>query len=85
MDFLKEMKERIKRKIYKPKTMRDISSPETIKKAEEFTKMIKNGTIKNRHVNLYNLDNEFTDALNEMRGKPFSSKYRFEKDFIDKE
>lgn len=35
------------------KTMRDISLPELVKKAEEFTEMIKDGTIKNRRTTLY--------------------------------
>ena len=34
-------------------SIRDISSPEAIKKAEEFTQQIKNGTIKNPHTRIY--------------------------------
>ncbi len=41
-------------------SIRDISLPEAIKKAEEFTEHIKDGTIKNMHTRIYR--GEFDDA-----------------------
>jgi hypothetical protein len=35
------------------KSIRDMVSPEVLKKAKEFTEMIKDGTIKNRHTTIY--------------------------------
>ena len=64
-DFMKEKK-----------TMKDISSPELVKKADEFVEMIKNGTIKNRHTTLYDdlgklLDEKLGDFG--FKGNEFSS------------
>ena len=106
---------------HRKKTMKDISSPEEIKKAKEFVEMIKDGTIKNRHTTLYideikkyavkekeemdlkesilnlyktvtgfqdanykdivkefsELDSEFLETMNEMKGTEQPSKPRF--------
>ena len=35
-------------------TIRDIASPELLKKAKEFTEQIKNDTIINKHMIIYN-------------------------------
>lgn len=52
------------------KTMKDISSPEGIKKSEEFVEMIKNGTIKNRHTTIY----VHRIACDRCKHKPYSYK-----------
>ena len=75
------------------KSIRDMVSPEVLKKAKEFTEMIKDGTIKNRHASMY--DNESMrksivdqDALNQKGKKPINQvdfpQCRFDRDKIEK-